>query len=759
MSANPFVYDAADYRRDYNILKTTYEGYAHFLSRSTGDDFDQCLEYTKKTISPNGKLGMKDPAVRMLHRDEGTDRERGSTTFTGYLKHVQDKQLLMAPTMTVYEREERNPSIISDYIMDRIAERKVYKQEKFDAGQRGDTIAKTIADSQQNSCKIDVNALSGAHNNKHGILFIRSAHSTLTSTCRSATAYANANNEKFLMGNRHYWSPNIVYNNIATICMIADLEEVDAVVQAYGLVYPCAEQAMQVVERGVEKYWSSDIHMEKIYRYLKGLTPVERAAFVYIGDLYHLAIFNPDVVRNLIGDFFMGAVEVETSVEDAREVLEKLDDDTKVWLSVVEQDHFRGKKYDEEIVNGPDELVLHLATVLGRFKIALDRYTPLIRGLWATKVAPASVAAFPSSIRRSVLAGDTDSTIFTVEWWVNWFLGEVSFSKDAYRVSATVVYFTSQMVIHLLAMMSANMGVSEKHLFRLSMKNEFCFPVFVPTNRSKHYFAYQLAQEGNVFKEMALELKGAELRNAATPPEVKKVQIRWIKRILDEIQDGGVDMEDKLNFVAWMEHTIRDDIKNNGHKWFRTQQIKVPETYTDPEKSVYRWYGMWNEVFGPKYGEVEAPPYMAVCFKVQAKTKTDINEWLESIEDLGVKKRLANWLNRKGVTQMAQILLPIPILESTGVPQELVQGANMNKVLYSIMAPFYVALETLGFYYPHKPFIQLEANRRSKEETQAYYDKYPEKLKRYFESEEADEKLVTLMENVEEDEDEEVEEQ
>lgn len=721
--SNPFVWEADEYQRDYNIIRGAFEDAAHFLSRNTGDDYDTCLAYVKKTLVPGGEMGMKDPTVKMLHRDNGTDRERGMTTFTQYIKHVQDEGLIMAPTMTAYIPEDRSSSLLAEYVKGRIDERKIYKKQKFDAGQAGDVVGKSIADSQQGACKIDANSLSGAHNSEHSVLYVKSAHSTLTSTCRSATSYANANNEKFIQGNRHYWRPDTVYSNIATLCSLSDMDQIDAVLQKYGLAYPTVDQTMACIVRSTEFYWTSEKHMAQIRRYVEGLTQTERAAFVYTGDLYHLAIVNPTVVREMFDRFIKPPTQTTPNPD---EILNGLDDDIQVYLSVMMQDTFRGRKYDEIKTQDPSGWQA-MGDKVAQIVQGLVHYESLIKTFWASPAVPASIAVLPNFVRRSVVAGDTDSTIFTVQWWVQWYKGRLSFDQEAYSVGATVVYFASQIVIHLLAMMSANMGVARRHLFLMTMKNEFCFPVFTPTNRSKHYYAFQLAQEGNVFKELGLEIKGAELRSAQTPASIKKLEIEMIEGLMYEIiNKQEISATEKLMRVALIEHLIRKDIKSNGSTWFRTRQVKAKETYSNPYSSIWQYYEMWNEVFGPKYGEVDEPPYLAVSFKVAAKNKTEIQDWLLAIEDVDTRARLEQWLSKRNKTTISEIMLPIPVIDRTGVPDELVQGANLAKVIYTIMSPFYIILETLGFYYPTKPYIRLVSDDISKEEADAYFKANPQ---------------------------------
>lgn len=67
-----------------------------------------------------------------------------------------------------------------------------------------DKVLEKIKDAEQNAKKIAINSLSGMHGFTGNILYVKSGHSSLTSMCRSATGYGNANNEKLLAGSRHY---------------------------------------------------------------------------------------------------------------------------------------------------------------------------------------------------------------------------------------------------------------------------------------------------------------------------------------------------------------------------------------------------------------------------------------------------------------------------------------------------------------------------------------------------------------------------
>jgi multisubunit Na+/H+ antiporter MnhG subunit len=159
----------------------------------------------------------------------------------------------------------------------------------------------------------------------------------------------------------------------------------------------------------------------------------------------------------------------------------------------------------------------------------------LIRGLWVTQNVPASLSHFPDSVRRAAITSDTDSTIFTVQDWVIWHQGRVTFNEMGNAVAAVMIFLAAQSITHVLARMSANFGIEEKRLYQIAMKNEFKFDVFVPTDVAKHYFAYISAQEGNLFAKYEKEIKGVHLKSSNAPKAVMKEAEKMMIHIMETV--------------------------------------------------------------------------------------------------------------------------------------------------------------------------------------------------------------------------------
>ncbi|MFO5795503.1 family B DNA polymerase, partial [Klebsiella pneumoniae] len=79
--------------------------------------------------------------------------------------------------------------------------------------------------------------------------------------------------------------------------------------------------------------------------------------------------------------------------------------------------------------------------------------------------------------------------------------------------------------VPILAIQSANMGVSKHKLRLFAMNNEFYFAVLALTTRSKHYFASQDAQEGVMFNESRMEIKGVGLRDSKVPKKINSCAV------------------------------------------------------------------------------------------------------------------------------------------------------------------------------------------------------------------------------------------
>lgn len=701
MSNNPFVLEDSEYKRDLNIVKHYVEQQAAYLSVSTSKDLNTCMEYVLATLKKGGKFEFKDPKIKYLERQDNGDRVAMEGTVWGYISDSIKNKELIAPTLTTYLHPDKKKSLLSDFLEENVALRNKAKKAMFEAEVNKDHEVAQMKKTEQKNNKLSNNSVSGMHCSPANPIYNETGHSTLTSNCRSTSGYGNSNNEKFLSGNRHYYNHHIVLNNIASTITNCDDKLIDAVMVKYNLNYPTAEQTVECILYSTNLYWWEKSYFSKIEDFVRKLTPTQRAAFVYIGDFYHLRKYNDEFCKG----FLSGLIKkVKGRLEGDPVKLIKSSDE--IYVNMAHQicaDEVKGfgKKYHELKEEDVHTLALTIKNIESIFFIHAD----LIKAFWVTTNVPASVAYLPSSVRRSALTSDTDSTIFTVQDWILWYRGYYTMDNDAIGLIGAMTALASLTIIHVLAIMSSNFGIVKQHIHRIEMKNEFRFDVFVPTQLGKHYYANIGCQEGNVFEKHKMEIKGVYLKSSTLPAYINKKAQEMMQRITDEVMTIDADNPHPISVrkyiteVADIERLIIDTIKKGQTSFLKSASIKDANSYSKAgEESPYRYHMLWNEVFGPKYGMMAEPPYDTVKVSSIIENKTDLDKWLDTIQDPELKSRMNNWILKTGQLRYSSFNLPIQVIRNTGIPIEITSIINYKKIIIDLCSIFYLILETLGVY-------------------------------------------------------------
>jgi hypothetical protein len=701
MSNNPFVLNKADYKRDINIIKHYVDQQAAYLSISTGKDVEVCKEFVRTSLRKGGQFEFKDPKIKYLERNDKGDREEKEGTAWAYIAESVKNRELIAPTLTTYLHPDVKKSLLSDFLEENVALRNKAKKAMFEAEVNKDYELEAMKKTEQKQNKLSNNSVSGMHCSPANPIYNETGHSTLTSNCRSTSGYGNANNEKFLAGNRHYYNHHIVLNNIVSTVTNCDYELIDSVIAKYGLCYPTVEQTIDCIKYSTNLYWWEKHYFKKIEDVVSKLTPTQRAAFVYIGDFYHLMKFNDSFVRNFLGNLIQKIKGVFNG--DPVAYIKSSDE---IYVNMAHQicaDEVKGfgKKYHEL----KEEDVHTLACTVKNIEISIACHSDLIKAFWVTTNMPSSMAYFPTSLRRLALTSDTDSTIFTVQAWIHWYRGYYTMDAGAIALIGAMTALASLTIIHVLAIMSANFGIVEKHIHRIEMKNEYRFDVFVPTQLGKHYYANMGCQEGNVFEKHKMEIKGVYLKSSNLPAIINKKAQEMMKRITDEVMTIDKDnphpisVRKYLTEVADIERMIISSIKKGETEFLKSSSIKDAQSYSkEGNESPYKHHLFWNEVFGEKYGIMPEPPYSTIKVSSIIENKTDLNNWLSKMQDPAIKSKIERWIARTGKDSFGTFNLPTQVLKNTGIPIEISSIINYKKIIIDLCSIFYLILETLGVY-------------------------------------------------------------
>lgn len=727
MAENPFVLQPNAYKRDLRLVQTYVQDTALFLSKQTGKPLADCVVFVQKQIARNSNspFAFKDPTVTYLEREENGDRVMKQTPLSHYLgESIRDKELI-APTLTTYHPPHVMRSLLADFIDANVKGRSKAKKEMFQAEKDGNYVLQALKKIEQTGRKLSNNACSGAHVSASTPLYNKTAHATLTSNCRSTSGYGNANNEKFLCGNRHYWSPDIVRNNIVSIIGHTDYAQLEAAMREFGLRAPTVEETLECIKYSSDLYWHASAEHKKFARLISSMTDLERAAFVYTGDLYHLRKYNEEAIKRFVDKLSARVVPTAGElqylpVEEVKKRFHAFPEDQVFLAFQICTGETRGMKL-ESLVGKPDVDILY-ATLVNIFE-TLNEYFNLIRAFFVTPNVPASLGVFPDSIRRAAITSDTDSTIFTVQEWVIWRgEGKLSFSREACALAATMIFLASQSITHVLARMSANFGIGEERIHQVAMKNEYYFPVFVPTQVAKHYYAIIDVQEGFVKPKPEYEIKGVHLKSSKAPKAVMAEAKKMMQYILNTTyQEKPISIVEAMKWVARVEHGVIDSVKRGSHEYFQKSQIKTPESYKDQaDAAPYQQYLLWKEVWAPKYGDIGEPPYTSVKVSVELDSSAKTKEWLASLADRELAARFESYMARTGKKHLGTtFLLPEPIIGAKGMPEEIMQAIGLRKIVLETAKVFYLILETLGQYMLNKKMTRLVSDEISSERAAA----------------------------------------
>lgn len=712
---NPFTKKAEDYTRDINIIEAAVNQLTIILSRTYDRPYQEVKDWIIDEMK-NGNRRFVDPVMRYLEQDENEDRHPKEMRFSQYIREAMSRGLIMAPTFTQILPPDQKKSMLSSYIEVNLKKRNEEKKKQLDASNRGLSFKESLHKNNQNNKKILNNAISGNHRSIHSILYDRPIHPILTSCCRIANGSATNNNDRFLMGNRYYHHPDVILANIASIIELTEWDKVRDAVDTHNLHKPSVDEVIEVIKYSSDLYFESPAEGNPLVRkFVEALSEYERAAVVYTGDIYHLAKYNPKVVRDILDSMVK---RPEIIVENHLDWLNHVDEDTHAQIKVrfpeiVKKEHL----WHPEVEAHPDYPLI--GSMACQIYTCFDYYKEVIDTFFMSKNIPFLISDAPNLIRRAGVGGDTDSAIFTVGPWAVWYNGNDDTNYDNMLLAEAMALLVSETTTHNLATMTVNMGVTDpREVFRLSMKNEFLFPEFMLSSRAKHYAALQKIQEGVIMDNPKLEKKGVEYIASNSPEEIRVDVDRTITELLQKSMNGElISLEQLLKRVAKWEHHIYESISNGETTYLKAARVKEEDGYTkEAEKSRYAQYMMWEAVFADEYGASLEPPYSALAFSIIPNTKAKTKKWLDSWKDQERATRLGTFLEEINRDKIGELLLPEENIMSYGIPEEILKVIDVRKIVAKATSPFYLVLESLEYYLQDKHQLKLVMDFITKED-------------------------------------------
>lgn len=704
---NPFILNDEEYTRNIDTISSYIEQQTHYISTVSGKP-DALVRKWLIDRMKDENTGLKDPMVNLLSREGSIDRYKKQMKFSHYIKSVADLDYPMMPTFTVYLPKRVKESLYSSFIIDKKRGRKKHKKLMFTAIMNKDKEKAQQENNNQQSLKIKINALSGAALMPYSPNYTASLHPTLTSVCRISTSYSNANNEKLMGGNRQYLTEVKTLDDINLLAMSADKEAINNAISKMGMSHPTVEQAIDCIRYSTNLYWSRGSDVKRIREFLSRLEGYQLSNIVYSGDLYHMGLYNPDVITKFITDFINVP---RVSVENPSEYLDSVDQHTLAYVCLLCSDLLKGVELHSVKSVNPELYKIVGGVCKGTLDM-LVHYSDFIKTFMRPNFLTPDVYNIESIERRVVVTSDTDSTIFTTQHWTKFITGSYNFEDTSYRVGYFLTFLSSQTTVHILASMSRNLGLELESLHTISMKSEYYFPVYSLTGASKHYYAYISAREGNIYDEPELEVKGVNLRTSNLPASVMDPFNKQLRHVLNTTMSSGkLTIPDVLQAPYDTELKVRTSLETGSIEYLKSFQLQTPDAYKDGEDSGnFKAHTLWQQCFAFKYGDAPPLPYVACSVGTTLTNGSSVKAWLEGMEDQVVANKIRQWMVNENKRDLPTIRVPKILFDKQPIPKEIVDAIDVPKTLSNIMGPWYMYLESMGFFLRNNKNTRLITN-------------------------------------------------
>jgi hypothetical protein len=310
-----------------------------------------------------------------------------------------------------------------------------------------------------------------------------------------------------------------------------------------------------------------------------------------------------------------------------------------------------------------------------------------------TPTNPTSIHNRPKMVRNTTVVSDTDSVIYTVDSWVQYFNdGRFAIEPEDYQVSLFMTYWLTKGIKHVLELFSLNHGATEKHKHKMIMKNEYLYPIFMYFNRKKTYAALTAVQEGVRFAELEVDIKGGLLRSSNVSKEGAKFNKHlMVDGILKPAMTSQLSASDLIQQVVIQEYVVEESIRNREVTFYKRESINHKTHYDNPMSSIWFNWLFYHEVFEHKYGEI---PLSTRAPLIPVATKKLSQEFRDKLatEYPEVFKRWL-WFEDEH-KKLPNYILINP--DSPTVPEEIMDIIIVEDVITHTLRPSYRAIEQLG---------------------------------------------------------------
>lgn len=646
----------------------------------------------------------KSPQIEaVVHKTEGNS-EKKTMQLDRYVRDViADNNL--SPSGTCYIPVSRKESFLRLSIDGKVKARNTFKKLYLSFESQGKKRESQYYNQNQANAKIFNNAIAGGMGIKQFILGSKAGFNAITSASRMSVKQGYSFIERMVNGNLYL--PTVrdaityVINHIRHVP-----ETFPSLITENTLYCPTSEDVMKYLLSSVENYTTKVYpeHTASLNAIVSELTPVERAYVFYAGCFNNLCRFNEGLIRPWIDSCFL-PVELDPELYKDVDLSELKDFPGDVIACVLSTNYKRlGLKSDgsgkwnslrDAAEDNPEGLKAFIYCCR-HFVKHFETMVPVLRPILQIQTTFSKLTFQHRMARYTVPLSDTDSNIFSTQELIRWKSGKIDFTQQSYEMNALVTFTLSQALEHVFARLAAGFGVEGKDVFRISMKNEFLYPILIVTALAKHYLAIATMQEGALLPHPRKDIKGVGFRSSSYPKIITKGFEDFVVDLFATIEKAEpIRAGSILQHIAGIEQTIYTSITERNSDYLQTVSIRRKEDYAEPMGSPYFYYEFWTEVFAPDFGEMVIPNK---CFKIPLRGGRRLfkdPEFLERIKVSypGIHDRLLAFLEKHPKRDIKSIYIPPFKGQMNSFFSEVMDIRNH---ISQVMAGYYHLLDAFG---------------------------------------------------------------
>ena len=525
---------------------------------------------------------VKDTTVQMYNSYEEV---QASTSLIGMVDWMQDTNPLIAESGVFFYQKDHKRNVNTEIIKECMLDvRKIHKKEKFAAIEAGNTFLASVKDLQQANDKKAANSGYGAEGESSSFLY--NIHSAISVTASgrgqlstACQCFENllADNVKFFLANEFYtWIYNITH------------EKPERKFKTWTYLPEVTEE--QFTRRYMNKMGTPDvIREEDVRQAYRSLNKEERARVYYKANLKEFLTL--DHARSLLTKIAYSGI----TFIDPNEVPEELQKDVKKFVDIVVE--FVGYKY------------------------SVFRYEDRTKYL----------------SRAVTVVMDTDSNFINLGSLIDYIHSEIlpfRFHKmdkkekkeQDMRLVNTLCALTSEMVAQTLHHYLGIIHVPEEDRKHILMKNEFYYSIVIITFAKKSYIGLQVRQEGTIFKEPKLDVKGVNFFKSTASAGTSDFIYNDV--LMDQLlmpKSGEISLDDTYRTIDAFQRRINEDIANGDMDYLkRSIRVKSADAYKFPMSSgQYRAVEMWNRIMEDERDHIQLPATVTLV-KVLLRNMQDV---------------------------------------------------------------------------------------------------------------------------------------